>query len=399
MDRVFIARQPIFRRDWSLYGYELLFRSDWSNRAEFEDGDSATSEVIMNTFTVFGLNDLVGENPAFINLTRRFLTGDLPLPLPSEQTVVEVLEDTTLDRELIDSIKQLRSQGFSIALDDFRHRPGTEKILPWVDIVKIEMGDLRKPDAANMIAGLRKYDVRILAEKLESREDFEHCRELGCDLFQGYFLSPPKVESDRNLSSNRQAVLDLLVRVNDPDADLEDLEKLIQRDISLSYKLLRYINSAYYRRSYPIESIRQAVVMLGLRELRRWASIVSLCSLSDTPDELIKLLLIRAKLCELIARDLAPDYPDAAFMAGLFSDLDEVLGKPMAEVVGQLPISDVIRQALVDHTGPVGMALQRATEYERADQRALKDPALSPDQIRQHYLNAVNWQQEMIAAL
>lgn len=399
MDKVFIARQPIFRRDGSLYGYELLFRSDHVNRAEFEDGDAATSEVIMNTFTVFGLPDLVGRNPAFINLTRRFLTGELPLPLPIRQTVVEIPEDTKLDEDLLEAVKRLRSQGFSLALDDYRDRPEADRILPWVDIVKIEMDQLRGNDAGKLVEKLRSYNVRLLAEKLESQQDFDRCHDLGCDLFQGYFLSPPQVESDHSLASTRQAVLELLARVNDPEAEIETLEAVIQRDMSLSYKLLRYINSAYYRRAYPIESIRQAVVMLGLRELRRWASIVSLCSLSETPSEMVKILLVRAKMCELMSHDMAPEYPDAAFMAGLLSGLDEVLAKPMNEIVQQLPISETIRRALVDRTGPVGDPLKRAIDYERVDIGALKDSPLSPEQIRQHYLNALNWQQEMLAAI
>lgn len=395
MESVFVARQPIFRRDLSLYGYELLFRAGASaDSADIGDGDSATSEVIMNTFTVFGLQDLVGEAPAFINLTRRFLVESGPLPLPLEQTVIEILEDVEIDDALIESARRLKKEGYTIALDDFRYSPAWEPLLALADIVKVEVETLFSGDGEPLLDFLRTFDVKILAEKIEDYEQLRRCRELGCDYFQGYFLSRPAIASSTTITTERIAITELLARIHAPETDLLDLEKIISHDLSLSYKLLRYINSAYYRRNFEIRSLRQAVMMLGFHELRRWASIVALCSITDKSEELINMLLIRAKMCELIAEQVAPDHVEASFIAGLFSGLDALLDRPLEEVLERLPLAADIKQALLEHRGPVGDVLTSVRAYEEADPSGLHLPDFTAEQVRQHYLNALQWQQQ-----
>ncbi|MDQ2069239.1 EAL and HDOD domain-containing protein [Natronospira bacteriovora] len=394
MENVFVARQPIFRRDLSLYGYELLFRSGVSNAANIGDGDSATSEVIMNTFTVFGLDDLVGEATAFINLTRRFLVETSPLPLPTRQTVIEILEDIRIDDELIAAVERLKADGYTIALDDFHYTPDSDPLLHMADIVKLEMSTLNSPDAQNLIDRLRQFDVKILAEKIEDYGQLERCRSLGCDYFQGFFLSRPDISATTAIPTERLAIMELLAKMHDPKADIADMETVIGRDLSLSYKLLRYINSAFYRRAFEIRALRQAIMMLGMKELRRWGSIVSLCNISDKPDELVNLLLIRAKMADLLAKDMFPDEADACFIAGLFSGLDAMLDRPMEEILQRLPLADEIKEALLHRSGPAGQVLTAVLGYEEADPSGLHLPQLTAEQVRQHYLAAVHWQQQ-----
>lgn len=397
MENVFVARQPIFRRDLSLYGYELLFRAGASAvSADVRNGDSATSEVIMNTFTVFGLQDLVGDATAFINLTRRFLVESGPLPLPLEQTVIEILEDVEVDEALIEAIGRLRDEGYTIALDDFRYSSDREPLLRQADIVKLEVDTLLAPEAPALLEFLRRFDVRILAEKIEDYEQLRQCRELDCDYYQGYFLSRPAIASSTAITTERLAITELLARIHAPETDLLDLEKIISHDLSLSYKLLRYINSAYYRRAFEIHSLRQAVMMLGFRELRRWASIVALSSITDKSEELVNMLLVRAKMCELIAEQVAPDQIDSSFIAGLFSGLDALLDRPLEEIIERLPLAGDIKLALLEYRGPVGEVLASVLAYEDADPSGLHLPAFTADQVRQHYLNALQWQQQQL---
>ncbi|MEA5446785.1 HDOD domain-containing protein [Gammaproteobacteria bacterium AB-CW1] len=393
MENVFIARQPIFRKNLSLHGYELLFRSGITETAQVNDGDSATSEVIMSTFTVFGLQDLVGDSTAFINLTRRFLVESGPLPLPSDRTVIEILEDVSVDDELLAAVQRLKKQGYTLALDDYNYSRETEPLLELVDIVKLEMPVLLGDGAEDLIKKFRSYDLTVLAEKIEDRPQLEHCRSLGCDLYQGFFLSRPDISSDTTLSTERLAIIELLSKIHDPDAEIPELEAVISRDLSLSYKLLRYINSAYYQRSFEIRSVRQAIMMLGMKELKRWASIVSLCNATDKPEELVKLLLVRAKMAELLANDLSPELADACFMAGLFSGLDALLDRPMEEILTRLPLAEDIKKALIEGVGPTGEILNNVLAYEVADPSGLHLPKLTAEEVRQHYLSALQWQQ------
>ncbi|MCP1726883.1 EAL and modified HD-GYP domain-containing signal transduction protein [Natronospira proteinivora] len=393
MESVFVARQPIFNRKLQLYAYELLFRSGIKVSADFSDGDAATSEVILNTFTVFGLDELVGKAPAFINLTRRFLVQQDPLPLPQDRTVIEILEDVVIDEELIRSVERRKREGYTIALDDFFYTPQSEPLLEMVDIVKLEVPTLLDGQAPSLIEHLKRFNLTLVAEKIENQSQLDHCRELGCDYFQGYFLSRPDISSGTRLSSERIAMMELLGRLHDPEADILDLESVISKDLALSYKLLRYINSAYYRRAFEIRSLRQAVMMLGMRELRRWASIVSLSQASEKPEELINQLLVRAKMCELIAEEIAPDYSDVAFIAGLFSGLDALLNCTMEEALEKLPLAAEIRQALLEREGPVGEFLGAVLAYENADSIGLNASLVTPDRLRERYLAALQWQQ------
>lgn len=396
MENVFVARQPIFRRNLSRYGYELLFRANaTAASAQIRDGDSATSEVIMNTFTVFGLRDLVGDSPAFINLTRRFIVESGPLPLPIEQTVIEVLEDVKVDDVLIEAIGRWRSEGYTIALDDFSYSGNKEPLLQLAHIIKLEVTTLMSPDAPELLRFLRGFDVRILAEKIEDHEQLRHCRELGCDYYQGNFLSRPVVASATRNTNEPSAVTKLLARIHDPATDLLDLERIISRDQFLSHKLLRYINSTYYRRIFEIPSLRQAVMMLGIRELRRWASIVALSLIDEKPEELRNMLLVRARMCELIAEKVTPDIAEFSFMAGLFSGLDALLDRPLEEILERLPLIDDVKLALLEHRGPVGNVLASVLAYEDADPSALHLPDFTAEQVRQSYLDALQWQQQL----
>ena len=390
MHDIFIGRQPIYDRSLDVYAYELLYRGSEQNRAVVIDGDQATSRVILNAFMEIGLNQIVGQRPAFINLTRGFLV-DRDMMLPADKVVLEVLEDVVVDEPLIRGVRRLCEQGYRIALDDFTLR---EELLPLVDlahVIKIDVMALDRAAVREHVSRLRRYKTALLAEKVETREDFEFCRRLGFDYFQGYFFCRPSVIKGQGVPANRIALLHLLSELYKPDVDMRRLEELISHDVSLSYRLLRYMNSAFFSLPNKIESIHRAVVFLGLQVIKIWVTVIALSGIGDKPHELMTTLLVRAKMCELLASAMRRDGPEIFFTVGLFSGLDALLDAPMNRILDSLPLSDEIERALLHQEGPLGEVLRYALAYERGDWDAATCRDLDQSSIRDAYLGALAW--------
>ena len=390
MHDIFIGRQPIYDRSLEVYAYELLYRGSEQNRAVVVDGDQATSRVIMNAFMEIGLNQLVGQRHAFINLTRSFLV-DRDMILPADKVVLEVLEDVVVDEPLIRGVRRLREQGYRIALDDFTLREELLALVDLADIIKIDVMALKRAAVREHVSRLRRYKTVLLAEKVETREDFEFCRRLGFDYFQGYFFCRPSVIKGQGVPANRIALLRLLSELHNPDADVRRLEELISHDVSLSYKLLRYMNSAFFSLPNKIESIHRAVVFLGMQVIKVWVTVIALSGIDDKPHELITTLLVRAKMCELLASAMRSDSPEIFFTVGLFSALDALLDAPMDRILESLPLSDEIERALLYQDGPLGQVLRCALAYERGDWDAATCRDLERAIIRDAYLGALAW--------
>ena len=303
---MFVARQPIYDRQLTVSGYELLFREDGVNRAVIGDDDAATSQVLLGAFTDIGLKELVGERPAFLNVSTRFVVEGYALPLPKDQLVLELLERAPVTPKLLAAIAGLRRDGYSVALDDFRLSDATRPLLALADIVKVDVLGVPRPSLPDIVAELRGCGGRLLAEKVETYEDFEFCHELGFDLFQGYFFCRPKIVKGRAIPAGRLGTLRIVGRMNEPGVQLKELEDLISRDVGLSYRLLRYINSAFFGLRREITSVRQALVLLGLENIRRWATLLALAGVDDKPHELLVTALLRARMCEQLAPPSAP---------------------------------------------------------------------------------------------
>ena len=391
---IFVARQPIYDRNLAVFAYELLFRRADAASAEFTDGDHATSEVILNAFTVIGLNELVGEVPAFINMTRNLLVREGGIPFPVDRVVLEVLEDIEPDAQLVSALRELSRQGYRISLDDFVFDEARLPLVELVDIVKVEIRALTPAQIEEHVERLRPYGVKLLAEKIETQAEYELCHRLGFDYFQGYFLSHPRVMRGSSISTNRLPALRLLAELHEVDVDIEKLQQLIGEDVTLSYKLLRYLNSAMFALPRRIDSIRQAVIYLGVRELRTWASLLVLASVSDKPAELMVTLMVRAKMCESLARRLRLNDASNCFTLGLFSGLDSLMDAPLETILANLPLSEDMEAALLRHEGPSGRVLECAMRYEEGDW----DRILALDIPRQAaidaYLEAVHWADE-----
>ena len=401
---IFVARQPIFSRQKKLVGYELLHRTTAINRCPVGDGDRATASLLANSFLTIGLDRLVGNRWAFINFTERHLVEGTAETLPSDKVIIEVLEHVPPTPEVIEGCRRLKQQGFRLALDDFVF---TERVAPLVelaDIIKIDFQALAVGDIERMRRQLGKKRVRFLAEKIESYQEFELAWKMGFNLFQGYFFRRPEVVKNRELVTSKLQVLPLLAEVNRQEINLNKIEELISQDVGLSYKLLRYINSAYYYLLSEVASIHHALVYLGEAGVRQFVSLVAVSELTaDKPDELLRSAVIRARLCELMAeRGPGSQDPGQLFLLGLFSLLEAMLDMSMDQVLDRLPLAEPVREALLGGDSPLTPYLRAVTAYERGDwlncQSYLERLDIEPAEIARAYLDSVTWSEQFANA-
>jgi len=399
MPDFFLGRQPIFDRDLSVMGYELLYRSGEQAHAGPLNGDQATSQVILNSMVEIGLPELVGRHHAFINLTRNFLLNPELLPPPDGRMVLEVLEDIDVDAAVVDAVADLSRRGYLLALDDFEYRPELAPLVAQADFIKLDLLNLTEDRLQQQLTALSGFTGRLVAEKIEEREQFERCRELGFDYFQGYFLSRPSNVKGKRLPANRLATMGLLAKLQNPDAGVAELEAVISRDITLSYKLLRYINSAVFFGRRDIASIRHAIVYLGRNAIRSWATLIALAGVDDKPDALVITALMRARMCDRLAAATGMADTDAAFTVGLFSALDALMDAPLEELVRALPLSPEVCDGLLERSGALGELLTVALDYERGDWERLTGYVLSPGELTDIYVGATQWAEQTLQTL
>lgn len=390
MRDVYVARQPIFDRQQQVYAYEVLFRNSQENRAVIDDAARATSELLSNAFVTIGLDRIVGTAPAFINLTREFFTGELPLPMASERLVLEVLEDIEIDEPLVCGVQKLVDDGFRIALDDVVFEERLRPLLPLATFVKVELPRVPRDEWGRQLEQFREYDVTVLAEKVETQEDFDLCRQLGYDLMQGYFFSRPQMLTSREVPGGQLALLQLMGQLNRPDVTIEDIERTLRTDANLSFKLLRFINSARCGVPRRVESLHQVIQFLGLRGVRSLVMIVSTSNLTCQRPETLRNATLRALLCEKLGRRVPGCDSSACYMAGLVSALDAVLDMPFEEIAKLLPLSEEILGAVAHRMGPIGEVVRCAESHERLDPSVdRKCGNLSGEEVRACYLESL----------
>jgi len=396
---IFVGRQAIFDTKLDVYAYELLFRDGNVGGANVVDGNKATSQVIINTFLEMGVETLVQHHCAFINLTRDFLLGEIPFPLPAGKIVLEVLEDVAVDDELVDSMKRLKKEGYTLALDDFILDENNEKLVPFADLIKIDLMALTQKQLIEQVVALKKHDVTLLAEKIETKQEFELCKQLGFEYFQGYYFCKPDVVAGKQLPPNRLALLEMIATLQNPECRFDELETIISKDVAISYKLLRIINSSFYSLPKKVESIQKALVILGLQALRNWVTVIGLSQVDDKPQELINISLVRAKMCELLAPQIGRD-SNSAFTVGLFSMLDVLMDQPIEELLKQLPLSEEISGALIGYNGQLGQLLKIVTAYETGDWKELEKISIVPaHELRQSYVDSLKWSDEITSQM
>lgn len=388
---VLLARQPIYDRDKTLHGYELLFRNSAQNKAEITCNDVATSSVLLNAFTETDFEAVTNNLPAFVNFSAELL--DQPPFFDPENVVIEILEDVVINKKVIERILQLRKKGYVIALDDYALEPKYKPLLPHIDIVKVDLPSTPPNKLQRVVSYLRQFKLTLLAEKVETHEEFNICHKLGFDLYQGYFLARPEIVKGRKLETSELSVLQLIAEVQSPDTDIKKLVEVIARDPLLSFKLLKLVNSAAFRRSKEIESIKNAVLVLGISRVKGWASLLALSKLSNKPEALQETAFIRALVCEKIAERLSPNLRDSFYTVGLLSSLDAFFDQPLETILTELPIDDTLKKALTQHEGLHGLALNTTLNFEQSkldsiDWTQLASMNLTPSDINSIYYQA-----------
>jgi len=393
-----IGRQQILDKQLNTYAYEILFRGKQFDLSAQDGATHATNQVITDTILEIGLNNLVGPHLAFINFTTQNLLDKTPLHLPKDRIVVEVLESVRVDQSVVENLRELSALGYTIALDDFVLTPEWLPLLEIADIVKLDIlaGSLK--DTRLLIEQLRPYRLKLLAEKVETHEQFQTLNDWGCDYFQGFFFSKPNVVEGKRLGVSQTASLQLLGTLNKADVEFTEIATLVSQDVGLSYKLLHYINSAFFALPYRIESINQAITSLGLREIKRWLNILTLSNLSDKPSSVLQVVLLRAKMCELLAREIDQD-AEMFFLVAMIHGLDLLLDTPLEKALEQLPLSPKITDAVLHKTGAAGEALQYALDYERWTINHASFYGIAPQRIGAIYLESIEWWTQHISPL
>ena len=400
MENLYLARQPIYHRNQTVIGYELLYRSSSVNSANVNDDNQATLETLLNSFMHIGLENIVGSSLAFLNLPVDFVTNQTLTPMFKGQCVLEILESVTPTTQVISGLKFLKQQGYQIALDDFEYSPKHRAFLELADYVKLDVNNKSEQDIRNQLTQLKPHKVKVVAEKVETPDMHKLCMQLDFDYFQGYFYCHPLMINQKYMPANKIVVLDLLAKLQNTNIDLAEIEAVLSQDVSLAYKLLRYINSATFSRRKEISSIQDAVVMLGINNVRNWLSLILMSKiLSDKPAELIVTALARGKMCELLAAKQNPGIASQMFITGLFTVIDALMDKPMAELLDTIVLSIPIRLALLDKSGPHGAILNQVLHYEEGNWDKLLQSDTCPEVFRTLYLEAIQWADATMNAL
>jgi EAL and modified HD-GYP domain-containing signal transduction protein len=399
MPTVCLARQPIFDTNLNVVAYELLFRDSEQNAAAVNEADEATSQVLSNTLVEIGLDHVVGKQSAFVNFAPSFILSGHCHALPAERVVLELLEGAEATDSLVAALEGLIHDGFRLALDDFVYLPGYDRLLNLASIVKL---DLRGGADAfrTEVNRLRQFPVELLAEKVETHEEFERCRQLGFSLFQGYFFARPRLITGHKTPSDRLTTLRLIASLNAPNMSLKEVESLIVREPVLAQKLLKFINSTHVGLRVPVNSIAMAVALVGPSKLRSWATLLTLGRLTHCPRELLVTANIRARMCESLAKRNPAMEAETSFTVGLFSVLDALAGRPMEEILTELPLSDDVKSALLHRQGLLGATLQTVLDYETQLSAAdAGDTRTGASQMMEIYLDAVAWSDKIFAEL
>jgi len=384
---VYVARQPIYDVGLNVSAYELLFRSSLDDVFWSSDSDYASLALLVNSFIAIGIDRLSSGRPVHVNFTQRLLQDGIPSLFPPEVVVVEVLETTMPDPAVLNALTRLKEQGFSIALDDYVGQPHLEPFLKLVDIVKVDFSLASHTQRAMIPRSDVRPNTVFLAEKVATRDEFQAAVRYGYRLFQGNFLSHSEITKGSDIPPNALASLHLLRQAHDPSPDFDALASIISRDVSLSYRLLRVVNSAAFGLRHKVKSIKHALVIMGLSEVRRWIAVLAVTGISGEKSRaLAEAAILRARMAELLAAPVGlAQRASELFLAGLLSLMDALLDRPMSEVVDLLPLTEDTRTALLGEAGPFLPVLQLVTAYEEAQWEQVE--ALAPTLgIRQAFL-------------
>ncbi len=396
---VFLGRQPIFDRKRGIYGYELLYRREDSASAG-SVGREQSAQTIVRAVSEIGLTKLVKDKPAFINVPSYLLADPCLTLLPPDRVVIEILEDTEPTPENLRAVADLASKGYRLALDDFVPGAPQEEFLRLCHIVKLDLPRIDVRRLGSDVLRLKRRGLLVLAEKVETDLAFGQCLRSHCDLFQGYFFARPELVGGQQLPASGSMLVRLMSVLNDPEASMSEVEELVAADVTLAYRLLKLVNSAGLSVK-SVESVHAALLMLGVERVSALVSLLVMAGMGSGRSDLVTIAMIRAKMCEGVAKALGIRDTGTYFTVGLLSVLEAMFAMPMSELVSQLPLASALKDALVnpDESGSLGLSLKLAIGFEKGDWSVFEDLEDSQGEISDSYVAAVGWAMEAEKAL
>lgn len=396
MAEIFVGRQPIYTPDLDIYAYELMAHSNDESNSSSIEADKATSQVIINAFMEIGIDKLVGNNIAFITLTEHFLQSDYELPLPKDRVILKIPTYVNVSEQIIAGVKRLADAGFKLALDNYLQHPSLQPLSSMASIIDINIENVSVGEIRAHLKILKKLHPIILADHVTNYDAYDICRDVGVDYIQGYFLNRPRIVSGESLDSNQMSIINLLSTLHNPDTDTDTVVDIISKDVALSYKILQLMNSAFFTRATKIDSIQHATVMLGRKQLCTWASMMALSGMDNKPLEQVRISMIRARSCELLAEKANLKSTDSFFTVGMFSSLDLLMDRSLEELISPLPLADNVIAALLNREGELGEAINCTLAQEEGDWINIRFANLSTDNLSDINIEAINWAEDVL---
>ncbi|QJR81449.1 EAL domain-containing protein [Alteromonas pelagimontana] len=393
----YVARQPIFNVARETYAYEILFRNSEQNCFPDISPDEATSRILTATHLSFGLEEITGDKLAYINFHRDTLINHFPTSLDPTKVVIEIVETVEVDDALVNACKHICSLGYSLALDDYNADKKWQALMPFISIIKFDVREMKQERISELVPELKRSNIRLVAEKVETYEEFKRFRDMGFDYFQGYFLARPEIFRHRQLQASKLAMLELLTASAEMELDFDKVEGIIERDTSLTYLLLRFINNPLFNKRNRITSLRHALNYMGEVEVKKFIALLALSNLSEgQPDELLQMSQVRAKYCELISLALREhDNPPTGFLTGLLSLLDAMMEQPMEDLLEKIPVDEKVKAALCGEQNLLKDCLQLVTFFEAAHWVGIKSFALKYNLkqklLHRYYIESLKW--------
>lgn len=400
---VFIARQPILELSGNVFGYEILYRDSEKNQFSETDADFASGNTLTRCFIDFGISELTNGKKAFVNFTGEFLKNNIATIFPSDVIVIEILENIKITEDILLSCRVLKSLGYTLAIDDFTFQPGYDELIKLADIIKIDFRATPQAEIRNIIQRHRRKGLSFLAEKVETHEEYNAAVKMGFTYFQGYYFAQPEINKKKKLIAYKENRLRLMTLLNSENAEFEDIAKLIEGDLAFSYEILKLVNSAYYGRVNKLKSIRFALVLLGIHEIKKWLYLAFISDLRhDQPEEIITISMLRGKFMENLA-DCANKKQLASEMltVGMFSTIDLLLNKPMQEALEEMHFSDSIKDVLSgrDSTGFTAQCFNIVLKYEQGDWDDAANAAgalnITVLDLNAAYVDSIKWIQSL----
>jgi EAL and modified HD-GYP domain-containing signal transduction protein len=400
LDDLMMAQQPILKKTKEIFGYELLFRGKDTLNANVSDGEAATSQVLVNL--CIGITKMKDElkKPFFVNITTDLMLSDAFFPIDPNTVFIEILEDQKITPDFIESIKKWRSAGYRFALDDYQFDENYKSLLPWVSIIKVDVLATHPNQYKEQIADLKAKGLILLAEKIENEEMFELCKKLGFSLFQGYFLQRPEIIKGKKIDSATHSAIELLNALQNKDISIDTITSLVERNPTLSYQMLRILNSPVCGISKKVTSIKEAVVFLGLVQLKKWTLLITMTSSTSQPSSLLKVLLTRGRCCQLLAQNKKSTQAESAFMVGLMSGIDAIFNIDKKTVLEQIALEKSVLEAITDCVGELGLYLRHTLNCEEQNWDNMQSMnSTDITDLNRSFLDAMLWSEDVMKSI